>query len=172
MYQPFMIFTIVSILLPILVHAQVDTIFASGGTCVYKIYPEYQKCMVAQQDRINADKTKLPVLYTREDLTRAVNKISCCAYWEFLACVERAAEGKCDQNRADMAAYTRQLGSAVPSDICLEEYPRYGDECDDGGGSPFGRLFFSSGSALRPSWAFSVFILVATLVGVAGGRWV
>src|SRR5699024_10378196 len=95
-----------------------DTIFAKGGTCLYKIYPQYQRCMQQQNARLTRERDDLEPIYTRAKLTASVNRISCCAYWDFLTCVEAVAAEHCPNERRDMEAYTRQLGSAVPVDIC------------------------------------------------------
>lgn len=106
-----------------------DTIFAKGGTCLYKIYSHYQRCMENQNARLTREKDQLEPIYTREALTDSVNKISCCAYWEFLSCVEEVAKEYCPNERHDMEAYVRQLGSAVPLEDCVEQYPRYSPQC-------------------------------------------
>lgn len=86
--------------------------------------------MEHQKARLTREKDYLAPIYTREALTDSVNKISCCAYWEFLSCVEDAAEEHCPNERSDMEAYVRQLGSAVPLEDCLAQYPRDSPQCD------------------------------------------
>ena len=108
----------------------VDTVFAKGGTCLYKIYKEYNACMNVQQERLNRDTGKLSKYVTLSEQQSSLNRIGCCAYWEFLSCVERAADEKCTNDRTDMREYTRQLGSAVPLHICEEEAPRDSDVCN------------------------------------------
>lgn len=108
----------------------VDTVFAKGGTCLYKIYKEYNACMNVQQERLNRDTGKMSRYVTVSEQQTSLNRIGCCAYWEFLSCVERAADEKCHKDKTDMREYTRQLGSAVPLHICEEEVPRDSDVCD------------------------------------------
>lgn len=116
-------------LVPTLV-LSLDTIFAKGGTCMYKIRDEYGKCLETQNARLVRDKNNLEPIYTHEKLVDSVNKISCCAYWEFLSCVEEVAEEKCPNEKRDMRAYVRQLGSAVPVEDCTELYPRNSPKCN------------------------------------------
>lgn len=127
-----------------------DTIFSKGGTCMYKIYGQYQRCMDRQKARLTKETEDLEPITTRAKLIDSVNKISCCAYWEFLSCVEEVANEHCPNERHDMEAYTRQLGSAVPVDICQEQYPRYETECN------------SSSSGFLPSLLYHLgFLLIA-----------
>ena len=96
---------------------------------MYKIRDQYKQCMTQQEARLIREKDYLEPIYTREALTDSVNKISCCAYWEFLSCVEAAADEFCPNERHDMEAYVRQLGSAVPLEDCMEQYPRDSPQC-------------------------------------------
>jgi hypothetical protein len=107
-----------------------DTVFAKGGTCLYKIFDEYNECLKAQQERINEETDNLSRTITLAEQRTHLNKIGCCAYWTFLACVEKAADEKCIKDRTDMEKYTEQLGSSVPLYICREEFPRGSDVCD------------------------------------------
>ena len=109
----------------------VDTVFAKGGTCLYKIYPEYNICMKVQQERLDREIAQLPRYVTLVEQQISVNRIGCCAYWEFLSCVERAADEKCIKDRTDMEKYTRQLGSTVPLDICKRDFPRDSEVCNN-----------------------------------------
>ncbi len=107
-----------------------DTVFAKGGTCLYKIYDEYNVCLKAQQERIDEETDNLSRTITLAEQQTLLNKIGCCAYWTFLACVEEAADQKCIKDRTDMERYTEQLGSSVPVHICREKFPRRSDVCD------------------------------------------
>ena len=107
----------------------VDTVFAKGGTCLYKIYKEYNACMNAQQERLDRETSQLSPYVTLAEQQTSINRIGCCAYWEFLSCVERAADEKCIPDRTDMEAYTRQLGSTVPLNICKDQFPRDSELC-------------------------------------------
>lgn len=106
-----------------------DTIFAKGGTCLYKIGKQWHDCMEKQNERLTYERDNLEPVYTRAALTESVNRISCCAYYEFLDCIEYAANKYCSNEKHDMAAYSRQLGPAVPSEICYEQFPRQDIEC-------------------------------------------
>ena len=124
-----LLFVLCVTLVPLIVVGQ-DTIFAKGGTCLYKIFNLYRQCMDKHNARLTRDKANLEPIYTRAALTDSVNKISCCAYWEFYSCVQDAADQHCPGERRDMEAYVRQLGSAVPIEDCAE-YPRDSPECSD-----------------------------------------
>lgn len=140
MNSSFVLFLMVAFVVP---HARPDNIFAKGGTCMYKISTSYQKCMDRQNARLVRDKESLEPIHTRDALIDSVNKISCCAYWEFLSCVEDLADRFCSSERRDMIAYTRQLGSAVPVQDCQEKYPRHSSQCNG-----TSSLFLSSGLIL------------------------
>uniref|UniRef100_A0A834VF68 Uncharacterized protein n=2 Tax=Sarcoptes scabiei TaxID=52283 RepID=A0A834VF68_SARSC len=99
-----------------------DTIFARGGTCMYRIRDHWSRCMDRQNARLTYERDNLEPIYTRAALTDSVNRISCCAYWDFIDCIERAAREHCPKEKHDMVAYSRQLGSAVPVEICQEQY--------------------------------------------------
>lgn len=112
---------------------RVDTVFSKGGTCVYKIYDDWKACMNAQQERLDRETSQLSPYVTLAEQQESINKIGCCAYWEFLSCIERAAEEKCvhlfSKDRMDMESYSKQLGSVTPHHICKEQYPRHTDLC-------------------------------------------
>lgn len=112
-----------------------DTIFSRGGTCMYKIQPEYESCMKHQNSRLVQEKDALAPIYSYEALEASVNRISCCAYWEFVDCVREIVIEKCPATPVhDVEAYVRQIGSAVPVDICLEQFPRDSEACRPSGG--------------------------------------
>jgi len=83
-----------------------DTVFAKGGTCLYKIFDEYNVCLKAQQERINRETENLSRMITLAEQRTSLHQIGCCAYWEFLACVEKVADEKCIKDRTDMEKYT------------------------------------------------------------------
>lgn len=112
-----------------LINAQ-DNIFAKGGTCLYKISNHWRDCMDQQNARLQQERDYLEPIFTRAKLVDSVNRISCCAYWEFLSCIERAANQHCPNEKHDMVAYSRQLGSAVPVDICRSQFPPDSAECN------------------------------------------
>lgn len=115
------------ILLLIVVHVTLitclDTVFAKGGTCMYKIYNQYNVCLALQQERLDSEALSLPRTISLDEQQKALQRIACCAYWDFLSCVEKAANERCKE-KFDMERYTEQLGSAIPLYICREEFPR------------------------------------------------
>lgn len=151
------LFSLVSCLLifPSLVFG-LDTIFAKGGTCLYKIYSQYQRCMQHQNARLTREKEHLAPIYTREALTDSVNRISCCAYWEFLSCVEEVAEEFCPNDKRDMRAYVRQLGSAIPVEDCIAQYPRGSPLCDASSSAPLGHTLLVLSVILVVTNAFAL----------------
>ena len=123
-----------------------DTIFAKGGTCMYKIRKPYDACMESQKARLIRDRDALEPIYTHAAMIASTNRISCCAFWSFLDCVYEAAEEHCPGDRRDMEAYVAQLGSAVPVQDCIEQFPRDSPMCEGlgRGGAGGGGHFLSS----------------------------
>lgn len=142
-----------------------DTIFSRGGTCMYKIQPEYRSCMTHQQSRLVEEKQALAPIYSYEVLESSVNRISCCAYWQFVDCVKQIVVDKCPATPVhDVEAYVRQIGSAVPVDICIEQFPRDSEHCRSSGALL--HLFGRSSAVLQPSSMHLFTLLVAVLVAL------
>ncbi|CAG2116281.1 unnamed protein product, partial [Medioppia subpectinata] len=78
-------------------------------------------------ERLDREIAELSRYVTLVEQKISINRIGCCAYWEFLSCVESAADRKCIKDRTDMQMYTRQLGSTVPLDDCKRDFPRDSD---------------------------------------------
>lgn len=125
------------------VSGQRDTIFAKGGTCMYKIRKQYDACMENQKARLIRDRDALEPIYTHAAMIQSTNRISCCAFWSFLDCVYEAADEHCPGDRRDMEAYVIQLGSAVPAQDCLEQFPRDSPDCAGLGGGSAALFSFS-----------------------------
>lgn len=100
----------------------------NGGSCLYKISSDFTRCNTRQHEKIKSQ-TKSYHSYTQEEKQIALNKVACCAYWEFLECVQTAARIYCKENARDIEKHSENLGTTVPLYICREEYPKGSFKC-------------------------------------------
>ena len=97
---------------------------AKGATCMYKIQKEYQICHELQQDRLKEESKKIKVM-TYKEQEYELNKVGCCSFWQFLDCIQKAVQDKCQEKEWwEVKKYTEQLGSAVPVKTCYSDFPR------------------------------------------------
>jgi len=105
-----------------------ETAGAKTGSCLHKISGDFLRCNSKQQEKINSQSTKYHS-YTPEEKQLALNKITCCTYWEFLECVKIAVRNKCNDEIRDIEKHIETLGISVPIYICRDEYPKGSFKC-------------------------------------------
>jgi hypothetical protein len=92
------------------------------GTCFHRISTDFDRCKLRHNERIKFESKST---YKPEEAELAVRKISCCAYWDFLTCVQNAARIHCNDKTRDIniEKYTENV-ALVPLYVCRDEYPK------------------------------------------------
>ncbi len=92
------------------------------GSCFHRISTDFDRCKSRYNERIKSESKST---YKPEEAELALKKISCCAYWDFLTCVQNAARIRCNDKTRDinLEKYTENV-ALVPVYVCRDEYPK------------------------------------------------
>ncbi len=120
-----------------------------------KINKEWKECQEIQQKRLN-EETSMIRVHTYDEQERHILRIACCAYWDFVDCIDRAVKEICVVDKwGEVSTYVNQLGAGVSVSTCHSEYPRDSYIC-----SMAGALFSSTESSINLTFIHQIPIIL------------